>query len=235
MVFFFASLPVLEVGAVPKIETGHERPAEQSRGRRQPWRTLGAEPVGPVRMIDSHELADLVNITAPVVAVQPDTGSVAVEPPPRKTGPQRRQGPSQGRPGPIGIQVGPQEVGELLSGRLFSGDRQVGEQRDCFACVDFEGLPIHRDLGRPQQGEAKAGRGFCHQPQVRNRPDIQSVVSGAWCVKAGFPTCRSRGGPTHEPHSKRGSKRHSPLTAQNGGRKAAFRNAVGTGDGYTYD
>src|SRR5688572_13050248 len=127
MVFFFASLPVLEVGAVPKIETGHERPAEQSRGRRQPWRTLGAEPVGPVRMIDSHELADLVNITAPVVAVQPDTGSVAVEPPPRKTGPQRRQGPSQGRPGPIGIQVGPQEVGELLSGRLFSGDRQVGE------------------------------------------------------------------------------------------------------------
>jgi hypothetical protein len=162
LMFFFAALPVVKVNAVPEIETGHKRAAEQGRSRRQRWRTLGAEPVGPVRMIDPHEVSDLVNVTAPVVAVQPDPGSVGVEPLPRETRPERRQSPSQSRPGPIAIQVGPQQVGELLASGLPPGDRQVRKQRNRLAGVNFEGPPVDCDFGRPQQGEAKAGRGFWH-------------------------------------------------------------------------
>jgi hypothetical protein len=167
LMFIFAALPVLEVGAVPEVETGHERAAEESDRRRQLWRTLGAEPIRPVRMVDPYEVSNLIDITGPVVAVKPDPGSVGVEPLPGETRPQRRQGPSQSCPGPIAIQVRPQQVGELLASGLLPRDRQIREQRNRFTGVDFEGLPVDRDFGRPQQGEAETGRGWHRYIKVR--------------------------------------------------------------------
>ena len=83
--FFFPTLPVLEVGAIAQIEAGHERPPEQRCRRRQVRGALRAKPVGPVSVVDPHKLFDLLDVAAPVVAVQPDPGPVGVQPLPGET------------------------------------------------------------------------------------------------------------------------------------------------------
>ena len=67
---------------------------------------------------------------------------------------QRRQGSAERAARVVGVQVGPQQVGQYIPGTRAVGEREVGQKGDCFAGVEPDRATVVLDLRRTHQPTA---------------------------------------------------------------------------------